>query len=131
VHPSRKHAYILIYTGHQVSSIYITPTKKVVVGRDLFTATHDDRDIAEFPGDLSDWLQGELRNITMLVRCVSVQQLLRSSLIPKLFLYSFFLVIQQQLIGLGGSVRCLSPIVSLSSLKTSSQLSRQSCPIFD
>jgi hypothetical protein len=79
----QENTHILI--GYQVSSIYITPTKKVVVGRDLFTTTHDDCDVAEIPGHLSDWLMYEFWDITMVVRCVFVQPLLRSSLTPKLF----------------------------------------------
>ena len=83
------------------------------MGRDLFTTTRDEDVVTELSGDLSDWLKGEFWDISMVVRCVSVQQLLTSSLIPKLLFYSFFMVIRQQLIGLGGSVRCLSPFVAL------------------
>jgi hypothetical protein len=52
------------------------------VGRDLFTTTRDEDNVAEISGDLSEWLKGEFWDISMVVRCV--QQLLSSSFIPEL-----------------------------------------------
>jgi hypothetical protein len=103
VYPSRRPT--LIYTGLQASNIYITPAKKVLVGRDLFTtARHGDEfedHVTEIPGDLSEWLKGEFWDITKMVRSPIAEFVFKSQAV----FYSFFMVTKQQLIGHSGSVR--------------------------